>query len=103
MEMKELIEFYRKAYTSEYNARRLGLRKCAGFFECRFAPEEELLEEIVQHFRNNRSKMVQNEIYETMQFASLEDFVQKTKNLRKTKGLRTIAEALLFLLKHGNK
>lgn len=101
--MKELIEFYRKAYTAEYNARRIGLRKCAGFFECQFVPEEELLEEIVQKFRSNRSKVVNDEVYETMQFSSLEDFAQKTKNMRKTKALRTIAEALIFLLKHGQK
>lgn len=99
--MKELIQFYRKAYTAEYNARRLGLRKCAGFFECKFVPEEELLEEIVQLFRQNRSKIEENEIYERMQFSSLQDFVEKTKNVRKTKGLRTIAEALLFLLENG--
>lgn len=103
MKMKELIEFYRKAYTSEYNARRLGLHKCAGFFECKFSPEEELLEEIVQCFRKNRSKMVQDDIYEKMHFSSLEDFVEKTKNIRKTKGLRTIAEALLFLLKNSTE
>ncbi|MEM2058151.1 MAG: hypothetical protein QXO76_07885 [Thermoproteota archaeon] len=46
--------------------------------------------------------MVKDEVYETMQFSSLEDFVQKTKNIRKTKGLRTVAEALDYLLKHGN-
>ncbi|MEM2058150.1 MAG: hypothetical protein QW786_02345 [Candidatus Hadarchaeum sp.] len=99
--MKDLVEFYKKALSATYNAKRLGLQKCVDFFQHKYVTEQELLQELVEHFRKNRSLSVPKSVYESLQFESLQDFVNKTQGIKKTKGLRTIAQTLIWCMQNS--